>query len=110
MLLPANDDEDLDHVRVRGGDLLLGRVAVEDGRQLVPQDEGHGEDALRVAAQPGQRLARARGLARCGRAPAWRELLDDAEDRVGGERDVDLLDRLGRLRRRARTSRSRSGP
>ena len=82
--------------RLVGGNLLGLGVAVEDGGDLVLEHEGHGHHALRAAPEPRHGLARARGL----RDVATRGLLaavDVAEDRVGGQGEVDRLHRVGAL-------------
>ena len=56
--LAREGHQDLDEVGGGGGHLLLGGVAVQDGRHLVAQDEGNGEHTLGVATETREGLRR----------------------------------------------------
>jgi hypothetical protein len=92
--LRGEGDQDLDHVGRRGGDVVLRGVAVEDRRDLVAQDERRRHDALRAAAEPSERLRRARRLARVA-ARGVARAVGEAEHGVAREGDVHGLDRVG---------------
>ena len=72
MILPANATRISIESALVGRHLVALGVAVEDGGELVLRMRGTAMIALRGAAQPRQRLARARGL---GDVPAHRLLV-----------------------------------
>ncbi len=91
--LAGERDEDLDAVGGSRRHLLLRGVAVEDGGDLVPEEEGYGKDALGVSTEAGQGLRGARRVAhvRARRVP---RAVRRSEDGVRGERDGQGLDRV----------------
>ena len=75
MLLPANSTSTSTRSASAARDLLLRRVAVEDGRQLVAQDERHRQDRPGAGRRAGPAPAPCPASAiDAARAAAWREL------------------------------------